>query len=145
MISFIANRLITWCFLQNLKDKTPHSSPVKSGSNVSRPRNVTWVPWEIKPPAIPLCDQPIAQENITENTKDPCYWSFGAWIERRIPSQIASDAENCAMSWRHHASWVHNMIHTPLYLYCSRPILSNAAYTDSQTDGRYSDGLRYLI
>ena len=52
--------------------------------------------WRLKSPASPLFTQPFIQEQIKENIKAP----------RHLRLQMASNAENASIWWRHHGHYI---------------------------------------
>ena len=63
-----------------------------------------WTRWLLKSPAAPLFTQLFIQAQIKENIKAPRHWPLceeftGAG---EFPAQMASNAENVSIWWRHH-------------------------------------------
>ena len=58
----------------------------------------------LKSPASPLFTQPCIQAQIKENIKAQRHWPLcGEFtVDRWIPAQMASNAENSSIWWRHH-------------------------------------------
>ena len=52
-----------------------------------------WARWRLKSPALPLFTQPFIRVQIKENIKAP---------PGEFPAQMASNAENVSIWWRHH-------------------------------------------
>ena len=82
--------------------------------------DVIMVGWRLKSPTSPLFIQPCIQVQIKENIKASRHWPLcGEFTgDRWIPAQMASNAENISIWWRHHGSgtvpwWVRNNV---LYL-----------------------------
>ena len=63
-----------------------------------------WAWWCFKSPASPMFTQLFIRAQIKENIKAPCHWSLcGEFIGTgEFPAQMASNAENVSISWRHH-------------------------------------------
>ena len=58
-----------------------------------------WARWRLKSPASPLFTQPFIRAQIKENIKVPRHWPL---VPGEFPAQMASDAENASIWWRHH-------------------------------------------
>ena len=60
----------------------------------------------LKSPASPLFIQPFIQTQIKKNIKAPCHCPLcGEFTGTgEFPAQIASNAENVSISWRHHVN-----------------------------------------
>ena len=54
--------------------------------------------WRLKSPASRLFTQPFIQAQIKENIKAPRHWPLCG----EFPAQMASNAENVSIWWRHH-------------------------------------------
>ena len=63
-----------------------------------------WARWRLKSPASPLFTQLFIRAQIKESIKAPRHWLlWGEFIGYRwIPAQMASNAENVSICWRHH-------------------------------------------
>ena len=63
-----------------------------------------WARWRLKSPASRLFTQPFIQTQIKENIKAPRHWPLcGEFTDERwIPAQMASNAENVSIWWRHY-------------------------------------------
>ena len=63
-----------------------------------------WARWRLKPPASPLFTQPFIQAQIKENIKlrvtGLCAGTSSVTCD--FPAQMASNAENVSIWWRHH-------------------------------------------
>ena len=61
-------------------------------------------PWRLKSPASPLFTQSFIQVQIKENIKAPRHWPLrGNWpVTDEFPVQMASNAQNASIWWRHH-------------------------------------------
>ena len=67
-----------------------------------------WVRWHLKSPASPLFTQPFIQAQIKENIKAPHHWPLcggNSPVAGEFPAQMASNAENVSIWWRHHDCW----------------------------------------
>ena len=53
-------------------------------------------------PASRLSIQPLIQAQIRENVKGPRHWSLWGEFTGEFPAQVASNAENVFIWWRHH-------------------------------------------
>ena len=60
--------------------------------------------WRLKSPASPLFTQPFIQTQIKENIKAPRHWRLcgDSPGTGEFPAQMASNAENVSIWWRHH-------------------------------------------
>ena len=67
-----------------------------------------WARSRLKSPASPSFTQPFIQAQIKENIKAPRYWPLCREFtgNRWIPAQMASNAENVSIWWRHHVKYV---------------------------------------
>ena len=63
-----------------------------------------WARWRLKSPASRLFTQPFIRAQIKVNIKAPRHWPLcGEFTgDRWIPPQMASNAENVSIWWRHH-------------------------------------------
>ena len=89
--------------------------------------------------SLPLFTQPFIQTQIKENIKDPRYWSlFGEFTGTgEFPAQMASNAENVSIWWRHH---VYRILDTCMYHTCRHRGCCGAKPTAHATmtySGRY--------
>ena len=50
-----------------------------------------------------------------ENIKPPRYWPLGGEMTGEIPAQMASNAENVSIWWRHHYLWNCNQVEIRSY------------------------------
>ena len=75
-----------------------------------------WVRWRLKSPASRLFTQPLIQTRIKENIKAPRHWPLcGEFTGTgEFPAQMASNAENVSIWWRHHVSSVNDDLR-PIY------------------------------
>ena len=63
-----------------------------------------WVQWRLKSPVSRLFTQPFIQAQIKEYIKAPRHWPLcgnSLW-SGEFPAQMASNAENISIWWRHH-------------------------------------------
>ena len=66
-----------------------------------------WERWRLKSPASRLFTQPFIQKQIKENIKAPRHWPFFAGnspVPGEFSAQMASNAENVSIWWRHHVN-----------------------------------------
>ena len=75
---------------------------------LSAGQNITvtsqWAQYRLKSPAPPLFTQPFSQTQFKENIKAPRHWPLcgnSPWTGE-FPAQMASNAENVSIWWRHH-------------------------------------------
>ena len=63
-----------------------------------------WVRWRLKSPASRLFTQQFIRAQIKENIKVPHHWPFAGNSPEtgEFPAQMASNAENVSIWWRHH-------------------------------------------
>ena len=61
-----------------------------------------WVWWRLKSPASRLFTQLFIQAQIKENIKAPRHWPLYGEFTDEFPAQMASNAENVSIWWRHH-------------------------------------------
>ena len=63
-----------------------------------------WAQWRLKSPASRLFTQAFIQAQIKENTKAPRDWRLcgNSPGTGEFPAQMASNAENATIWWRHH-------------------------------------------
>ena len=63
-----------------------------------------WARWRLKSPASPLFTQPFVQPHIKQNIKAPRHWPLcgNSPVTGEFPAQMASNAENVSIWWRHH-------------------------------------------
>ena len=54
-----------------------------------------------------LFTQPFIQAQIKENIKAPRHWPLCGEFTGEFPAQMASNAENVSIWWRHHENRVH--------------------------------------
>ena len=68
-----------------------------------------WARWRLKSPALRLFTQPFIQVQIKENIKAPRLWPLCGEFTGDFPAQMASNAENVSIWWRHNyeISWLH--------------------------------------
>ena len=64
-----------------------------------------WPWWLLKSPTSWLFTQPFIRAQIKENSKAPHHWAFYGEFTgtSEFPAQMASNAENASIWWRHHA------------------------------------------
>ena len=64
----------------------------------------TWARWRLKSPASPLFTQPFIQAQIKETSKLRVTGLFvgNSPVTGEFPAQMASNAENVSIWWRHH-------------------------------------------
>ena len=55
-----------------------------------------------KSPASPLFTQPFIRLQIKENIKAPRHWPLCGELNGEFPAQMASNADNVSIWWRHH-------------------------------------------
>ena len=76
---------------------------------ISHPITMTslWAWWRLKSLSSRLFTQPFIQAQTKKNIKSPRHWPL--WreftVDRELPAQRASTAENVSIWWRYHA-WV---------------------------------------
>ena len=72
--------------------------------------------WRLKSPASRLFTQPFIQTQIKENIKVPLHWPLcGEFTGAgEFPAQMASNAENASVWWRHHEDYGVNKLSHPL-------------------------------
>ena len=58
--------------------------------------------WVSNHQASPLFTQPFIQAQIKENIKAPRHWPLCGEFTGEFPAQMASNAENVSIWWRHH-------------------------------------------
>ena len=60
--------------------------------------------WRLKSPALRLFTQPLIQTQMKENIKAPRHWPLCGELTGtgEFPAQMASNAENVSIWWRHH-------------------------------------------
>ena len=81
-----------------------------------------WIQWRLKSPASRLFTQLFIQVQIKENIKVPRHWPLNSPVTGEFPAQMASNAENVFIWWRHH------VIH--IFVYISRlPPLQSPTHT----------------
>ena len=63
-----------------------------------------WAWWRLKSPALRLFTQPLIQAQIKENIKAPrhCLCEGNSLGTGEFPAQMANNAENVSIWWRHH-------------------------------------------
>ena len=67
-----------------------------------------WAWWRLKSPASRLFIQPFFQAYIKQNIKAPRHWPCegnSQWTGE-FPAQMASNAENVSIWWRHNSKWL---------------------------------------
>ena len=71
-----------------------------------------WPPWRLKSPASRLFTQLFIRAHIKENIKAPRHWPLcGEFIvDRWSPAQMASNAENVSIWWRHHVTALESLV-----------------------------------
>ena len=69
-----------------------------------------WVRWRLISPAARLFIQPFIQVQIKENIKAPRHWPVCGEFTGDFPAQMASNAENVSIGWRHHAELLLNVV-----------------------------------
>ena len=81
-----------------------------------------WAQWRLKSPALWLFTQPFIQAQVKDNIKALRHWPL--WRESaEFPAQMASNAENVSIWWRHHDNFL-NEILVHIYIICDK-ILNN--------------------
>ena len=89
-------KMTNWCWPEHVNVILGLNSTVTS----------PWMRWRLKSPALRVLTQPFIQAQIKENIKAPCHWPL-CWKftgDRWIPAQMAGNAENVSIWWRHHVS-----------------------------------------
>ena len=61
-----------------------------------------WARWNLKSPASPLFTQSFVPAENKENIKALRHWPLRGDFTGEFPAQMASDAENVSIWWRHH-------------------------------------------
>ena len=63
-----------------------------------------WTRYRLKSPASPLFTEPFIRAQIKENIKAPRHWPLCVEFTGtgEFPAQMASNAENVSIWWRHH-------------------------------------------
>ena len=88
---------------EQLCDRRRSGNSWKKGLNST---NITvtsqWARRCLKSPASPLFTQPFIQAQIKENIKAPRHWPLCWEFTGEFPAQMASNAENVSIWWRHH-------------------------------------------
>ena len=84
-----------------------------------------WAQWGLKSPASRLFTLQFIQVQIKENIEVPRHWPLRGWI----PAQMASNAENISIWWRHHdlLYWIDQQLlkMMPINDYCCFDLLSH--------------------
>ena len=77
----------------------------------------SWARWRLKSPASPLFTQSFIQAQMKENIKAPRHWPLcGEFTaDPWIPAQMASNAENVSIWWRHHADYNRHLLLTEAF------------------------------
>ena len=78
-----------------------------------------WAPWRLKSPVSRLFTQPFIRAQINENSKAPRHWQlWGKFTGTgEFPAQIASNADNFSIWWRHHGQYLRPVLFTTLTVY----------------------------
>ena len=63
-----------------------------------------WTRYRLKSSALPLFTEPFIRAQIKENIKAPRHWPLCVEFTGtgEFPAQMASNAENVSIWWRHH-------------------------------------------
>ena len=64
--------------------------------------------WRLKSPVSRLFAQPSIQAQIKENMKAPRHWPLCGEFTGEFSAQMASNAENVSIIWRHHVLTIYD-------------------------------------
>ena len=74
------------------------------------------MPWRLKSPALRLFTLPLIRAQIKENITAPRHWPLCREFTGEFPVQMASNAENVSIWWRHHEKGSRDVVKQSLRL-----------------------------
>ena len=80
----------------------PRIYPGRRKKHISVDISVTLARWRHKSLTSPVFTQPFVQLQIKENIIDPRHWPLCVVFTGEFPAQMASNAKNVSIWWRHH-------------------------------------------